>query len=78
MERARMNNLRHISITFISSIVLFLSGMNPLNAQSTQPPWMKDSMAKLENELVSKYGEEQRARWQRRHAAGHELLALGR
>jgi len=60
-----MNNLRHISITFISSVVLFLSGMNPLNAQATQPPWMKDSMAKLENELVSKYGEEQRARLQR-------------
>lgn len=60
-----MNNLWHISITFIFSIVLLLSGMNPLNAQATQPPWTKDSMGKLENELVSKYGEEQRARLQR-------------
>ena len=60
-----MNNLRHISITHILTVVLLLSGMNSLNAQATQTPWMKDSMAKLENELVSKYGEEQRARLQR-------------
>ena len=60
-----MNNLRHISITLILAVILLLSGMNPLIAQTTQLPWMKDSMAELENELVSKYGEEQRARLQR-------------
>lgn len=59
-----MKSLRPISVTFIASVVLLLSGMNSLDAQTTQLPWMKDSMVKLENELVSKYGEEQRARLQ--------------
>ncbi|HYC87651.1 MAG TPA: hypothetical protein VEO54_00440 [Thermoanaerobaculia bacterium] len=34
-------------------------------ALAQQPDWMKDSMQKLETELVAKYGESQRARLQR-------------
>lgn len=33
--------------------------------QSVTPPWMKESAAKVERELVAKYGEEQRARLQK-------------
>lgn len=35
------------------------------SAVNVSPPWMKDSMAKMEHELVGKYGESQQARIQR-------------
>jgi len=60
-----MNIPRKISITLISAALLLLSGVNTLNAQTTQLPWMKGSMAKLESELVLEHGEGQRTRLQR-------------
>lgn len=39
--------------------------MSSSSAASIQPAWLKDSNTKLENELISKYGEAQRARAQK-------------
>jgi hypothetical protein len=39
--------------------------MNTLKAQVESLPWLNDTMVKMESELVSEYGEEQRARLQR-------------
>src|SRR5713101_8462059 len=38
---------------------------SPAPAAETTPSWVRDSAAKLERELVGKYGESQRARVQR-------------
>lgn len=39
--------------------------MQSISAQTTQPPWLSTSVSKLEAELVTKYGEAQRARTQK-------------
>jgi hypothetical protein len=52
-----------VSRTF-AAVALVLALAAPAFAQQ-QPDWMKDSMQKLENELVAKYGEGHRARLQR-------------
>ena len=54
-------------ITAVLAIVLliFIAGTNIMNAQALQPTWMKASIAKLENELVKKFGEDQRLRLER-------------
>jgi len=51
-----------VSRTF-AAVALAFTLAAPALAQ--QPDWMKDSMQKLETELVAKYGESQRARLQR-------------
>jgi hypothetical protein len=51
-----------VSRTF-AAVALALTLSAPAHAQ--QPTWMKESMQKLETELVAKYGEAQRARIQR-------------
>ncbi|HEX6085771.1 MAG TPA: hypothetical protein VF266_14665 [Thermoanaerobaculia bacterium] len=51
-----------MSRTF-AAVALALTLAAPAHAQ--QPEWMKESMQKLETELVAKYGESQRARLQR-------------
>ena len=47
----------------LAAVALALTLTAPALAQ--QPDWMKDSMQKLETELVAKYGESERARIQR-------------
>src|SRR5438093_9649357 len=46
----------------VLALVLAASAATP--AQAVQQPWMKDSMVKLEKELIAKYGDGQRARLQ--------------
>jgi hypothetical protein len=58
-----MNRLTYGLI--ILAFTLFFLQQDPMHAQTTQTPWMKDSIAKLENELAAKYGEAQRMRLQR-------------
>ena len=48
----------------LAAVALALTLAAPASAQQ-QPDWMKEAMQKLESELVSKYGEGQRARLQR-------------
>ena len=48
----------------LAAVALVLTLAAPAFAQQ-QPDWMKESMQKLETELVAKYGEGQRARLQR-------------
>ncbi|HVG24770.1 MAG TPA: hypothetical protein VND45_11495 [Thermoanaerobaculia bacterium] len=48
----------------LAAVALALTLTAPASAQQ-QPDWMKESMQKLETELVAKYGEGQRARLQR-------------
>jgi len=43
--------------------LILIAGSNTMNAQ-TQPSWMKATVTKLENELVNKFGEDQRIRLQ--------------
>lgn len=52
------------SIKHPVSLILLALTMNILNAQA-QPSWLKESITKLERELVLKHGETQRARVQR-------------
>lgn len=50
------------ALLFVVASCLFQS--IPMNAQTTPVAWMNDSITKLEQELVAKYGEEQRSRLQ--------------
>ena len=52
-----------IASLFLLALCLFRS--IAMNAQTIPVAWMNDSITKLENELVAKYGDEQRARVQR-------------
>ena len=45
--------------------LIFITGTNTMMSQVSQPAWMKTSIGKLENDLVNKFGEDQRSRIQR-------------
>ena len=57
-----MNSLRTYVVSLI--IVLIFVTVQSIHAQQTQLSWISASVSKLENELVGKYGESQRARVQ--------------
>ena len=63
--------------------VILLAAMSAAMAQEAgkkaagTPAWMKESSAKLEKELVAKYGEPRRPRLQRGVEAGRGVLAGG-
>jgi hypothetical protein len=54
-----------ICVSVLLVMVVAVSFAGRLNAQKEELSWMKKSMTKLEKELVTKYGEGQRARLQR-------------
>ena len=60
-----MNSLPHRSLIGILPFILPLLAVSLAGAQTASPSWMKGSIAKLETELIDKYGEGQRARLQR-------------
>jgi hypothetical protein len=49
---------------FALIILISITGTNTMKSQVSQPAWIKTSVGKLENELVKKYGEDQRSRVQ--------------
>lgn len=53
------------SVFGVLLVVVSLVGFIPSPAKAGSLPWMENSIQKLEEELVSKYGEEQRARLRR-------------
>jgi hypothetical protein len=56
-----MNGSREKAVCTLVAIAVILCGMSGAHAQVAGPDWMKGSIAKLETELVAKYGEAVRA-----------------
>ncbi len=67
-----MSTFEHLPMLLAFAFVFSLFVGTQINAQAAPLTWIKDSQAKLENELVAKYGEAQRARLQQglRQVAG--------
>jgi hypothetical protein len=59
-----MKQSGHPSLALLFSACIFLLVSNSAEAQSTDLPWIEESMVRLESELVAEYGEDQRARLQ--------------
>ncbi len=57
-----MNRFPRRSILMIPLFFLIFSGVSTMNNLAETPSWMKKTIAKLENDLVSMYGEDQRER----------------
>lgn len=57
--------MRSLIFGIIAGLSLTMFGAHQLQAQAKMPSWGKESMTKLENELLKKYGEGQSARLQR-------------
>ncbi|MEE9226508.1 MAG: hypothetical protein V3U66_02100, partial [Acidobacteriota bacterium] len=57
-----MNRFPRRSILMIPLFFLIFCGVSTMNNLAETPSWMKKTIAKLENDLVSMYGEDQRER----------------
>ncbi len=54
------------SLNIFLLVIIFLIGMGTyMNAQTTSLAWLKEAQAKVEKELIAKYGESQKARIQK-------------
>lgn len=60
-----MDRSTRIASTILIVTITMLGAVHPVEAQATSLPWLEESIARLETELLDKYGESQRARLQR-------------
>ena len=60
-----MNRFKSVSFSIIILTVIALWLPHPVTAQSSNLPWLEESIAGLETELLAEYGDEQRARLER-------------